>query len=121
MVQKRDLAICIILSIVTCGIYGLYWFICLNNDSNTVSHEQNPTSGGMALLLTIVTCGIYGLYWMYKTGNQLDSASQQRGMGTSSRGVLYLVLSLFGLAIVSYALMQDTINKIVDVDNGGAM
>lgn len=40
-------------------------------------------------------------------------------MPASSRGVLYLVLSIVGLGIVSYALMQDTINKIVDADNGG--
>ena len=119
MVQNRNLAVCIILTIVTCGIYGIYWFICLNNDSNTVSNEPNPTSGGIALLLTIVTCGIYGIYWMYKVGNQLDKACQQRGMPASTRGVLYLVLSIVGLGIVSYALMQDTINKIVDADNGG--
>lgn len=118
MVKKRDLAICIILSIVTCGIYGLYWFVCLNDDSNKVSNEQNPTSGGIALLLSIVTCGIYMFYWMYKHGEKLDQASAQRGLGTSSRGVLYLVLTLVGLYIVSYALMQDSINKIVDVDSG---
>ena len=118
MVKKRDLAICIILSIVTCGIYGLYWFVCLNDDSNKVSNEQNPTSGGIALLLSIVTCGIYMFYWMYKHGEKLDQASAQRGLGTSSRGVLYLVLTLVGLSIVSYALMQDSINKIVDVDSG---
>lgn len=121
MVQKRDLAICIILSIVTCGIYGLYWLFCLNNDSNAVSNESNPTSGVTVILLTIVTCGLYGLYWMYKTGNQLDNACQQRGMAASSRGVLYLVLSIFGLGIISYALMQDTLNKIVDADNGVSM
>ena len=25
MIQQRNIAVCIILSIVTCGIYGLYW------------------------------------------------------------------------------------------------
>lgn len=120
MVQSRNLALCIILTLVTCGIYGIYWFICVNNDSNAVSNDPKPTSGGMALLLTIVTCGIYGIYWMYKVGNQLDTACQQRGMGTSNRGILYLVLSIFGLSIVSFALMQDTLNKIVEADNGGA-
>ena len=119
MVQNRNLVVCIILSIVTCGIYGIYWFICVNNDSNTVSNDPKPTSGGMAFLLTLVTCGIYGIYWMYKVGNQLDSACQQRGMPTGNRAILYLVLSIFGLSIVSFALMQDTINRIVDADNGG--
>lgn len=61
MIQKRNIAVCIILSIVTCGIYGIYWFICLNNDTNTASNTFG-TSGGVAFLLTLVTCGIYGIY-----------------------------------------------------------
>lgn len=30
MIQQRNIAVCIILSIVTCGIYGIYWFIVLS-------------------------------------------------------------------------------------------
>ena len=33
MIQQRNIAVCIILSIVTCGIYGIYWLICLNDDA----------------------------------------------------------------------------------------
>ena len=68
MIQQRNIAVCIILSIVTCGIYGIYWFIVLSNDTNTVSNAQNATSGGVAFLLSLVTCNIYGLYWAYKQG-----------------------------------------------------
>jgi len=49
---------------------------------------------------------------MYKQGEKLDEAKVQRGMPTSNSGVIYLVLSIFGLAIVSYALMQDSLNKL---------
>ena len=111
MVQNRNIALCIILSIVTCGIYGIYWFICLTNDANTVS-KTDGTSGGVAFLLTLITCGIYGLYWMYKQGEKLDSAKEQRGMSSGSSGIIYLLLGVFGLSIVSYALMQDSINKL---------
>ncbi len=69
MIQQRSVAVCIILTIVTCGIYGLYWFICLTNDANTASNTFG-TSGGMAILLTIVTCGIYSFYWAYKQGKR---------------------------------------------------
>lgn len=54
---------CIILSLITCGIYGIYWEYCIVQDSNTASNEPYATSGGMVILLSIVTCGIYGLYW----------------------------------------------------------
>lgn len=50
MIQQRNIAVCIILSIVTCGIYGIYWFIVLSNDTNTVSNAENATSGGVAFV-----------------------------------------------------------------------
>lgn len=78
MVKNRNIALCIILSLVTCGIYGLYWFVCLTDDTNTISGEPG-TSGVVALVLTIVTCGIYGLYWAYKCGERIDAAHQKNG------------------------------------------
>lgn len=114
MVQRRDIAVAIILSLVTCGIYGIYWFIKLNDEINTITGNTQDTSGGVAFLLSIVTCGIYTFFWMYKMGEKLDNHYVANGMASGSRGVLYLVLSLFGLGIVSYALMQDSVNKIVE-------
>ena len=111
MIQKRSVAVCIILSIVTCGIYGIYWFICLNNDTNTASNTFG-TSGGVAFLLTLVTCGIYGVYWAYKQGEKIDAAKASRGIPTSNSGIVYLLLSIFGLSIVAWALMQNELNQL---------
>ena len=119
MIEKRSLPLCIVLTIVTCGIYGLIWFVWLNDDTNEVSNEQQPTSGGIALLLDIVTCGIYGIYWSYKQGEKLDNANMMRGLPKSDRSILYLILSIVGLSIVSWALMQDELNTIADTYNGG--
>lgn len=113
MIQKREIAVAIILSIITCGIYGIYWFIKLNDEINQLNGDTNDTTGGMAFLFSLITCGIYAIYWMYKMGDKLDKIAQNHGMPTSSRGIVYLVLSIFGLGIVSYALMQDTINKVI--------
>jgi len=95
---------------VTCGIYGLYWFVCLTDDTNTVSGEEG-TSGGLALVFALVTCGIYGLYWAYKCGTKLDTAKQNRGIPASNSGVLYLILFIFG-GIIAYALIQNELNKL---------
>lgn len=72
MVEQRNVALCVILTIVTCGIYGIYWLICLVNDLNYATGDVQSPSGGMVFLLDIVTCGIYGLYWCYKAGDKLD-------------------------------------------------
>ena len=108
--KQRSVGIAILLSIITCGIYGIYWLIMLNDETNYVS----GTSGGVVFLLTLVTCGIYGYYWCYKQGEKLNEAKMQRGiMVDSSASVLYLILSIFGLSIVSYALMQSELNKML--------
>ena len=113
MIQKRSIGMCIVLSIITCGIYGLYWFVVLTDDANRMTEDaQNETSGGMALLFKIITCNIYGLYWMYKQGDKIDRIKNSRGIPSSNTGILYLILSLFGLSIVSYALMQNELNNI---------
>ncbi len=111
VLEYRDIAIAIILSIVTCGIYGIFWIISLTNDANKVSDRPTDTSGGMVILLTLITCGIYGIYWNYKMGQKIYEAGQRYNKSISDNSVLYLVLSLFGLAIVNYALMQSDLNK----------
>lgn len=110
MVQKRNIALCIIFTLITCGFYGIYWYVCLANDINTVSGVQD-TSGGIVLLLTFVTCGIYGLFWAYKCGEKIDIAKQKRGMAASNGGILYLLLYIFG-GIIAYALIQNEINNL---------
>ena len=112
MIERRNIAVCIVLTLVTCGIYGIYWIVCLTNDVNTVSGDVNGTSGGMVVLLTIVTCGIYGIYWTYKQGEKLDFTKNNRGIPSSNSGVLYLILQIFGFGIIAYALMQNELNKL---------
>ena len=71
-------------------------------------------SVGIAILLSIITCGIYGIYWCYKQGEKLNEAKMQRGiMIDTSASVIYLVLSIVGLDIVAYALMQSELNKML--------
>ncbi len=110
MVRNRSIVLCIIFSLITCGIYAIYWFVCLANDVNTVSGVRD-TSGGAVLLLTIITCGIYGLYWAYRCGEKIDTAKRNRGMAASNGGILYLLLYIFG-GLITYALIQHEINQL---------
>lgn len=48
-IQERNIALCILLTIVTCGIYGIYWMICMVNDLNTAADCPGDTSGGIVL------------------------------------------------------------------------
>lgn len=112
-IQNRNIALCVFLSIVTCGIYGIYWFICLANDLNTASGQYEDTSGGMVFLLSLVTCGIYELYWLYKAGEKVNRIKQRNGMyADSNTGILYLILAILSFGIVSYCLIQSELNNV---------
>ncbi|MDO5590150.1 MAG: DUF4234 domain-containing protein [Lachnospiraceae bacterium] len=107
IITPRNIVLCILFSFITCGIYGIYWMIKLNDEINELANEPNATSGGMVFLFTVITCGIYGLYWMYKMGERVDRINGVNG----NSNILYMLVSLFGFSIVSYCLMQDTVNR----------
>lgn len=115
MVQKRDIAVSIILTIITCGIYGLVWFYNITNDVAHVSDEHDM-NGGTSLLLTIVTCGIYSIYWNYMMGKKLYRAKLKTTDRADDNSILYLVLSIFGLGIISYCLIQNELNSYSEVE-----
>mgnify|MGYP003571614322 CR=1 FL=1 len=111
MIKERNIVVCILLSIITCGIYGLYWFIVLTDDSAKANQAPEFT-GVKAFIFTIITCGIYGIYWNYKIGKELYEANQKVGINASDNSILYLILSIFGLSIVTYCLAQNELNTI---------
>lgn len=110
-ISRRSIPMCIILSIVTFGIYGLYWLYCLASDVNTLTGEED-SSGFKVLILSIITLGLYELYWLYKVGERLsDFQTYQGEMVDSYRALVYLILGIFGLNIVARALIQNELNK----------
>lgn len=112
MIQKRSIGLGILFTILTCGLYSMYWLVKITDEANTLSGEQR-TSGGVALLLTIVTCGIYGYFWSYQIGKTMQEAQLKAGRNASDNSILYLILSIFGLDIITYAIVQSDINDLV--------
>ncbi len=110
--ERRNIGLCIVLSIITCGIYGIYWFIVLTDDVKRASNDTKLASGGLAFVLTLVTCGIYGIYWAYQMGKLVMKAQEERGLPTEDNAILYLVLQLIGLGIINYALIQNSLNDM---------
>lgn len=106
LIQPRSIALAIILSIITCGIYTFYWMYKINDELNQLAGNYQATSGGMVVIFDIITCHIYGIYWAYKMGQNCSRLN-----GDSSSGILYLLLALFGFQIINLALFQDMINK----------
>lgn len=108
--SERNVALCVILTLITCGFYGIYWFIVMTNEVGTLSGDDS-FSGVKYLLLGIITCGIWFIVWHYQIGKKIAEAQAIRGMRETDNSVLYVVLGLFGFSIVTYALVQSDLNN----------
>lgn len=102
--KNRNIALYIILTLVTCGIYSLFWNVNLNNDF--AEHNGKEKNGWMIILLSIITCGIYYFVWIYRMGEEIEKA------GGKNEGIVYLLLSLFGFGIIAMALIQHQENEL---------
>ena len=120
MKKEKSIGLAILLTIITCGIYSIVWFIKLTDDARDYSEDQTMTTGGMAFLFGLITCGIYSFFWAYKMGEQLKKAGAINKADVNDNAVLYLILQLFGLSIINFAIMQNDINKITRIKNNGA-
>lgn len=109
-IKERNLALAIVLTVITCGIYGIYWMVKINDEALKLAGEKGP-SGVVVFLLNIITCGIYGFFWSYKMGVCTDKL---KGNSNGYSGILYILLMALGLGIVNYALIQDAINNSVN-------
>ncbi len=111
IIRQRNIAVCIVLSIITCGIYGFYWQYRMIEEADYITGNPDPKDPALVIFLCLVTCGIYQIIWMYNTGKRYDEMSFQQGRGVTNYGVILLLLSFFGCAIVDYILIQDELNK----------
>lgn len=94
----RSLVVYILLGIVTCGIYNLWFIHSLAKDVNIAcAGDGKKTSGLLAfILLSFITCGIYGFYWYYSLGNRLALNAVKYNMHFQENGTSVLMWQLFG-------------------------
>lgn len=99
--EDRSIVTYILLTIVTCGLYGFYFIYKLAEDVNVVCAGDGKETPGILkyILLTLVTCGIYGFYWMYCLGNRLSENAPRYGLGFSENGTTVLMWQIFGILL----------------------
>ena len=112
-ITNRSIGLAIILSICTCGLYTFYWLYCIARDINTIAKSQGKEEtmdAGLVLILSIVTCSLFLLYYYYKAGKVLKELELPNGNHPNDDGIVLMVLGFFGLDIISYCILQSTIN-----------
>lgn len=99
--DDRGLASYIILSIITCGIYGYYFIYKMAHDVNIACDGDGENTSGLVafILLSMITCGIYAWYWYYKLGNRLANNAGRYGLVIQENGTTVLMWCIFGTLI----------------------
>lgn len=111
--KNRSIAMSIILTLVTCGLYGIYWMIVLTDDVVYANErEVFNTSGGAAVLFGILSCGLYYVFWSYQMGKAMQVIQEKRNVKSSDNSLLYVILLLFGLNIVNMCIIQNDLNNL---------
>lgn len=113
VVKEKSIGLCVVLSLVTCGIYSIYWLYTIAHDLNDLCESQKQEKGaepGLVVVLSIVTCGIYLLYYLWKAGKMVSSLTRSNGHHPSDDSIVLMVLSILQLSLVSYCILQSHIN-----------
>ena len=117
--RSRSIVFAVIVSIVTFGIYYLYWMYDLVKSWNYISEVQGRRRGmsaGLVVVLAIVTFGIFTIYYWYRISRQISELDDRNGEPLEDHSIVCLLFALFGLGLVSAAIVQNTLNFYLDYE-----
>ena len=110
----RNIVVSLILTILTCGIYDLYWNAKQMKTMNGLL-EREELFFWTWLLISIITCGLFHLYYEYKMGLALVEIQEKYDMRVDTNlPLISLGLSIFGFSFVVDAIHQNEINKVYE-------
>ena len=104
----------LILTILTCGLFNLYWNYLQMEVCNDLL-KRTEFRFGYWLLFSILTCGIYHIFYQYKMGSALVEIQRNRNKTLfDGLPVISVVVTVLGLSIVVDCIHQHEINKLVE-------
>lgn len=110
MLTKRSVASVVILTIITCGIYGCWWaYVTLTALQAEGKNTSIPPIVTVLLLLFVGAAG--GALLGYDADVNINEIKKARGLNTTDNKVLWIVLGVL-IPVVSIALIQNEINGL---------
>lgn len=110
--QNRSVATVIILTIITCGIYGLYW-VYVTAEALEKEGQTGQMAPAIQLVLSLFWFG--GLFVGMAADKNLNSIKARRGLPTTDNQVVYILIGLI-IPIVLYGIIQNEINQLTSAD-----
>ncbi len=110
-IKAKKIILYLILSILTLGIYGIYWQYLIIKDIYFIANKtDNPL---LDTLLSICTLGLYDIFIWYKISLYLCQIHKSKSdVPIESSGVL-VVLAFFYQKLICYCIAQNDINNLL--------
>ena len=106
-VKPRSIGSAILLSIITLGIYYIFWFIKVNDEMLELRRKKG-LPGLIVFVLDVVTLGIYSKFWSYRMGTYAGETTNDSKTGM---GIIFLILSFCNLTFANVIILQSVINS----------
>lgn len=101
MIRERNFATYLLLSIITCGIYSIFFWYSYIEDLNIICNgdgEETPNYI-VAFFLSLVTFGIYGFYYFYKFANRMQFNAPRYQVTLQENGTTILLFRIVGALV----------------------
>lgn len=109
---ERDVVKYILLSILTCGLWGMVWVYQVGSDIAMLRGDDKPAVV-LDLVLSFVSCGLWGFVCAYRWPEYLNEELSRRGRQVDGNlPAMSLLMAFFGLHVVGLVLMQESLNKM---------
>lgn len=105
-IKERNIVVCVLLTLVTCGIYGIYWVIMMTREAISVKDPADSAVLEIVLMLFLPFLGFF------LTEKKFAEGCAEKGLPHSDNSILYLILGLVGLGIVDFCMLQNDLNKL---------
>lgn len=106
---QRSVATVVILTIITCGIYGYYWVYVTANELQQKAGQSNVPPVLSLLLAIFFPSAGYALFG-FDSAKCIDSIHANQGFKTDNQ-VLYIILGIL-IPVVLIGIVQNEINNI---------
>lgn len=120
---RRDTWIPPVLTMVTCGIYMLYWQYVTTQELKDASGREdlNPT---LDLILAVLCCGFWSIYVQYRNAQIVHEMFAQRSTPHEDRSTFVLILHALAFVngitlLLAMMILQDEYNKLADLTGAG--
>ena len=107
-IKEINIVTSILLTLITCGIYGIYWVIMMAREAVSV---KDPADSAILEIVLMLFLPFLGFFMAEK---KLAEGCAARGIAHNDNSILYLILGLVGLGIVNFCMMQCDLNKIAN-------